>query len=373
MTATQSEAVLPNPSHNMSLKIYFCDGCNESIPLKDINANRIAIDAGKIYCAKCAPRKPREAARVSTGVVVALLLLVATLVGSAAFLMGRQLQAVETKLSGVDKDVTRLRADADAYRRESLSREDAATQRADLMESLGRVEKELAGATEKWNVLAATLRTEVAAVEQRVLESMKADRAAVAKELDALKKLGAEGTESMATLRAGLDQSDRRVSELAAKVAELAAMPKTAPATPESAPVTETDMTAEKEQRDLIGKLKDPEAAERYKAVIELGRLKGDTVISALEAAVADPESYVRDAVVRQLRKLGSHSSIPILLKSLRDEDYFVRASAREALKALTSADVAFDPGASAPEREARAKEWDAWWASNKDKLLKPK
>ena len=42
----------------MALKIYFCDGCNESIPLKDINENRITIDAGKIFCAQCAPKKP---------------------------------------------------------------------------------------------------------------------------------------------------------------------------------------------------------------------------------------------------------------------------------------------------------------------------
>ena len=27
------------------MKIYFCDKCNESIPLKDIGSNRISIDA----------------------------------------------------------------------------------------------------------------------------------------------------------------------------------------------------------------------------------------------------------------------------------------------------------------------------------------
>ena len=42
------------------MKIYFCDLCNESIPLKDINSNRISIEDGKIICPKCAPKALRK-------------------------------------------------------------------------------------------------------------------------------------------------------------------------------------------------------------------------------------------------------------------------------------------------------------------------
>ena len=47
------------------MKIYFCDKCHESIPLKDIKTNRITIDAGKIYCQGCAPKPTRSSRSVN--------------------------------------------------------------------------------------------------------------------------------------------------------------------------------------------------------------------------------------------------------------------------------------------------------------------
>jgi hypothetical protein len=298
---------------------------------------------------------------------------VAALVGTAAYLMGRQLQSLQQDLGQVGRDIVRLRAEADGFRVQTLTREEFAGQRAQIFESIGRVEKELAAATERLNVIAAGLRTELSNVEQRLIESMKTDRATHAKDLDTVKQQLGGVNESTAALRATLDQSERRIQELGAKVSELAAIPRLAAPQPDSAPATSAELAAEKELREHLARLKDPESTERYKAVIELGRLKGESVITALEAAVTDSESFVRDAVVRQLRKLGSPTSIPVVLKCLRDEDYFVRASSRDTLKALTGADVSFDPGASPPERDARVKEWEAWWAANRDKFAKPK
>ena len=75
MNSTESGTGSETLGHAM--KIYFCDLCNESIPLKDINSNRITIEEGKIFCQKCAPKKLKSGDRVPGAVfaVVALLLI----------------------------------------------------------------------------------------------------------------------------------------------------------------------------------------------------------------------------------------------------------------------------------------------------------
>ena len=37
------------------MKIYFCDGCNESIPLSDIQAGQATTIKGKLFCKNCIP------------------------------------------------------------------------------------------------------------------------------------------------------------------------------------------------------------------------------------------------------------------------------------------------------------------------------
>ena len=86
----------------------------------------------------------------------------------------------------------------------------------------------------------------------------------------------------------------------------------------------------------------------RFAAVMELARFRTPAVVDALEGMLQDPESYVRDGSVRTLRKINAPASIPAIIKALRDDDFFVRASAREALKSMTTADIPFDPNADA-------------------------
>ena len=44
------------------MKIYFCDGCNESIPLTDIQAGQVTTVKGKLFCRNCIPPSPAAAA-----------------------------------------------------------------------------------------------------------------------------------------------------------------------------------------------------------------------------------------------------------------------------------------------------------------------
>ena len=93
--------------------------------------------------------------------------------------------------------------------------------------------------------------------------------------------------------------------------------------------------------------------------------------MAALEQAITDTEDYVRVAVIRNLRKLDAKPSMPMIIESLRDKDYFVRAAARDALRALSGAEMGFDPDASSGERESKVKSWEDWWSKNKDRFVK--
>ncbi|MFH2000148.1 MAG: hypothetical protein ABIK28_10725, partial [Planctomycetota bacterium] len=72
------------------MKIYFCDECNESIPLQDIKDNNAVTLKGKIFCRKCNPLKEVQAHKVhpsSTALTQILLLVVAALLVAVICLM----------------------------------------------------------------------------------------------------------------------------------------------------------------------------------------------------------------------------------------------------------------------------------------------
>src|SRR5262245_45784567 len=81
------------------MKIYFCDGCNESIPLADIQAGQVTTIKGKLFCRNCIPlgsgastsaAPPAESRGTHPLVVLALL-------GLLAYVAWRELP----RLSGV--------------------------------------------------------------------------------------------------------------------------------------------------------------------------------------------------------------------------------------------------------------------------------
>src|SRR6185369_16547759 len=52
---SRSCADAPARDEDRSMKIYFCDLCNESIPQEDLEQNRVTSVRGKMICSRCAP------------------------------------------------------------------------------------------------------------------------------------------------------------------------------------------------------------------------------------------------------------------------------------------------------------------------------
>jgi HEAT repeats len=357
----------------MALKIYFCDGCNESIPLKDINENRITIDAGKIYCSKCAPKKPvRDATRSSLVVVGVLVALIGFGFGLVAFLLSQQLRDIQNDIRRLDQEFTTSRDHFEALKRDSVTSSDASRTTTTLLDGLESSKKELAAQAERIKMFEGLMRTEVDTAEKRLAEKTGAELVALARQFEkmgedwraqsasfeALKNAVASVESSIGQVRADFDAvKTRRGGANGGGGAE------SGPAEPE---------LPDDSSRDLLATLKDSDPMRRFSAVMELARFRTPAVVTALEGMLQDPESYVRDGSVRTLRKINSPSSITAIIRSLRDDDFFVRASAREALKSMTTADIPFDPNADAAERERAVREWEGWWQLNHERLQKP-
>jgi hypothetical protein len=354
----------------MALKIYFCDGCNESIPLKDINENKITIDAGKIFCAKCAPKAPPKAAKGSSPLVIAILVaLVGLGFGLIAFITSQQIRDVGRDTARAREDVQTIQADFAALRRDAMPRDEAEATRKAVSDAVLIMQKEIAAQGERLKVVESLVRAEVEGLERRMGEATKTEILALAKQLAALSEewRGHGGVHE--ALKGSLSAIEAAITDLRGEFETVRAQRGRGGAATDSGPAG--DMLPDDSSRELILALKDAEPQRRFNAVVDLARFRTPAVVTALEGMLADPETYVRDGAVRALRKINAPSSIPAIIAALRDDDYFVRSSARDALKSMTTMDIAFDPGGNAADREAKVREWEGWWSLNSERLLK--
>jgi hypothetical protein len=354
----------------MPLKIYFCDACNESIPLKDLHSNRITFDAGKIYCANCGGKRPRTGARAAAWFVAGGVVL--TVLVALAYVGGRELQAGRDQTDGVARSVTRIETALNHLRADAFTRGECERMIAPLIESADKTRKDFGVVEERLRAAESGLRTEVAASEARTAEELKKVSAKIAELAESVRRGEADAAQ-IGALKANLDSLTEKVAELAAARRDA---PASAPsnATPtEGAPAGKTNGAEDAEFARLSAMLRENDAGRRYEAVNGLANLHVDGAIEALEGALADPESFVRDAAVRALRRHASLKSVPRIIGALRDPDLFVRTSAKAALKQLVGVEPAFDPDAEPARREKGVKDFEAWWAANAEKFLSPK
>lgn len=362
------------------MKIYFCDICNESIPLKDINSNRITIEEGKIFCQKCAPKKAKVRDKVA-GPVLGLLLLL---------LLG----GVVLALYGW-KVASDLRGDLDAQAAK-VAQVEGRTEEA-LTDRMQQVRGDLEQVTRKVDDFDSSTKTALSEIRRllSILDKREGDHhRGVLESLDqkladlqqTLQKDVEELRGGQQNLRVSLKGMEVEIQGVKSKmkfVEDLVTsrLPTAAPGTDVPAPPPETPAPssdgggagtlADREINGLIAQLSDEDAGKRYSAVVELASYGGDRVVKALEGVLADSEAFVRVAVVQNLRKLGVLTSIPHIITMLRDPDYFVRVAANSALTAMTSQELGYDPDAAPKQREGKVKEWLDWWETNKARLLK--
>lgn len=361
-----------SPAPSQAMKIYFCDICNESIPLKDINSNRITIEDGKIICTECAPKRERSGEKVPFVVALCLGVLMIAVVGLtvANLSSGRRLDDTERRL---ERTLTAL--EARMAERTALDAE-AEARRADAA-GLRRGLEEVREGLQRVQGAVAAMETRQDQDERAFGERLTAATEDLIDRLGRIEEVAKELGEQKVTvggLGVRLDGFDERLG----LVQEMLASRDAARPTIDEGPTTSTPEAGDgevsaavsREIDELVVKLSSTDPGERYPAVIALGKHRADKAVQALETALEDPEDYIRVAAIQKLRNVKAARSIPRVIGALRDADYFVRLTAGNALPAMTGHTIEFVADAAESDRERSVQSWERWWEENREKLL---
>ncbi len=337
-----------------AMKIYFCDGCNESIPLSDIQAGQVTTVKGKLFCRNCIPPGGAAAAGPAAPVVRrgAGPITVTLLLGLLAYTVWRDLPA-------------RLGAPGDDEARGELaegSARDAARLVAADLAALRRAGDELdrkltfqRGDVDGLRATAADL--------QRGLDTLR-------ESIDGLQRGQAETGQlieqlnlqanRMHALEARIDTLADMLASQQQLLALRASQPEPAAAAAEAA-APAIDPTLQAELDSIRRQLLDPDAGQRFGAVDRIAKGRYKQLAGELIPMLADEDPFVRSLSMQVLGDFGSVEAVPELLDVLEDPNPIIRKAAAETLVRLTGYDPGYDPRGSEAERRKAVKKWRDW------------
>ncbi len=365
------------------MKIYFCDSCNESIPLPDIKANRITIDAGKIYCPECAP-KP-QAKLISVNVPTMLIaVLLSTVLGAVLMelfgdvLLGRERpDSVAQRLQKVEGAVDSQREKAEKFVKKterSLNvSEDGHGVLKRLTDRVNGLAVRIEAQNKEISGLRESLRADQETLKAELMEEV-ARQSAAENQLPLLAESQKDLSQQLGAALARLDSMDARIERTQKSVQALSrgdAIGLGGRATGAGSGGTgasgEDSATKKKIDAALV-LLKHPEGPRRFTAVFELAQLKGRRVEEGLVGALSDEKSFVRQAAAERLGEVKARWTTEPLIQKLKDSDPFVREAVVSALESILGRSIGLVASADAATRIAKCRELEEWWAANKDK-----
>lgn len=343
-----------------SMKIHFCDLCNESVPQSDIDQGRAVVRKGRIVCRACDRAMSHAEAHTEPPLVAADAIPRAPRASSGAWIGLAALAGAIAVFVWSNRALERL-GDRATSTEASIA---AATERARAME--GRLDAAMRTSAE----LASRLRDDIAEaraaiqagqVEQAVArgrsESESARLTAVLDGLDArVREQSEANTGRWNDLKARIARNEQDQQLSVERLSQLesgfsASTRERAPVSPEEPAWT-----------FLLEDLASAEAGTRWQAVANLGDTKDPNVLPHVFPMLRDPDVFVRMAAARVLGDVRAPASIGPLIDALEDREAPVREAAYSSLRAVTGKEHAFDPLASDAERERRVKVWREWW-----------
>ena len=119
-----------------------------------------------------------------------------------------------------------------------------------------------------------------------------------------------------------------------------------------------------------LPELKDPSAGNRWNAVTVLGDTEDPRAVQYLLPMLEDEDVFVRMATARVLGDLESAAAIPGLISTLSDSQAAVREAAVVALRVISGKDFRFDPLSKEADRVKAQGAWRKWWEENSEDLL---
>lgn len=350
------------------MKLFFCDICNESIPLQDIKENKSSTIKGKIFCRKCNPLNELEGSDSGSdgssgsnallGLVAVLLILIVAGLGFVIY---------EIKFSAGNG--------AGAAEGSSLAAPD------NRLAELGRAVDRLQVDVGELNALR-ELTTRVGSMKEQ-LDAQAAGRAALVKDIGELQG----GLLAVGSLREKFDgillqqeeasqQLERLTSSLARVQTELDALADRPPVIVASSGDTTDPASSDagggaldEELLATVEKLSANDPMARWEAVDQIRRRRDKALVSHVIPLLDDRDTFVRAQAIYTLGELKAMSAVPRLIKLLRDDEIMIREEALTSLVVITGQNMKFDVTGSRSVRDKGIRKWEDWLAKNKDKF----
>ena len=365
-------------------EIYFCDVCNESVPVADLDQGRALRVKERVVCAACnramggpssanAPHPPVPLGFPAAGTIHShghthtathhapsgsgaaltfgvLGLAVAISVGVWAH---GEFDAAEARAAAAaERSAVALRdgqARLAAFELEASARRDA--EASERREQVLELRSDLAELRSRAEARLAELASAVAGTSERLIA---AD--------EALKKVEQHEAELL-SLQQKLIETRGALDALSAELAaRIAAAKQGGGAAPSAAPEDPAWLA-------LLEQLRSANVSERYVALVGLAASRDPRATAEVLPSLKDADIFLRMAAARALGDLASQEAIPALIDALDDEEALVREAAYLSLRSITQRDLQFDAHSpDAAERAKRIKAWREWWDKERPK-----
>jgi hypothetical protein len=341
------------------MKIYFCDGCNESIPLADIQAGQVTTIKGKLFCRNCIPPgagagpaapAPAPARR---GTSPALVLVVLLLLG---YTVWRDLPALGAAVSGLEPPSGELQANGPRVALDAI-----AADVARLRESTAELERRMTfqrGDVESVRASAADLDRGLDQLDEAIDGLVRGQ----AETGQLIEKLAMQDNRDQ-LLEARIDTLADMVAVLDGRLASLASARAAEPAAP-TADAAVADASSRTELDEVRRQLLDADAGRRFDAVDRIAKGRFKELAADLLPVLADEDLFVRILAMQVLGDFGYVEAVPALFEVLDDPSGPIRKQAAETLVRLTGYDPDYDHRASKADREKAVKRWQDWLAA---------
>lgn len=352
------------------MKLFFCDICNESIPLQDIKDNRATTIKGKIFCRACNPLNelvsepsstaagaPAQAASGGSSTMLYLGLVI-SLAASGYLLYDRQygheaqnvalaqrFESLETQLREAKQNASMIAGNVEGLNSLRALPKDLDDLREEAARTRGEIEKLSTGiaAAEKNLNTVGTLRERL--------------EASVLKQDDLARRI---------------ERLDGAVDVISKQVREVSDRPPVlvTPQSPTAEPTAADPGAAPLDEKllGMIEKLGSSDAMVRWEGIDQIRTAKEKSLIPHVMKLLSDRDTFVRVQAIYTLGELKATKAVPDLVKMLRDDEQMIREESLNALTEITGQAIKFDVN-NKSEREKGIKRWDEWVAKNKDAL----
>lgn len=352
------------------MKLFFCDICNESIPLQDIKENRSTTIKGKIFCRKCNPLNELQgepggsggasgATSGLLGVVAVLLILVvsglAYVIYDMKFKVGAKPEAGRaTAVADLESRVGDLRAAINVLQKayEDLD---------DLRELPARVQSVQEEAAARGSIQT-RISKDVAELQDGLV--------AVGKLRERIEGLSLQQEETGQKI----DRLFKMVESVRVEVAEVSDRPPVIVSTPTASDAggSATPDGGVAMDDDLLAVIKSLAAGDpmqRWEAVDQLRRRRDKALVPHVLPLLDDSDTFVRAQAIYTLGELKAMKAVPKLVKLLRDDEIMIREEALTSLIVITGQNFKFDVTGSRAARDAGIRKWEDWVSKNKEKF----